>query len=108
MELPDVAAFADARWIAGKGRTVVGLEPVGGFAPEGADGASVAFVGVEYERGERERYGLALREGRECRGDDPLWAALARVAGAGVAPRRSTFLAEDLSNTSSRSATVWY
>jgi len=99
VELPGVAAFADARWFAGKGRTVSGLEAVGGFAPDRADGASVAFVDVAYESGERERYALALREGRECAGDDPLWAALARAAGADVAPDRSRFLAEDLSNT---------
>ena len=99
VELPDVAAFADARWFAGKGRAVSGLEAVGGFAPDGADGASVAFVDVEYESGERERYALALREGHECAGDDSLWAALARAAGADVAPGKSRFLAEDLSNT---------
>ncbi|MET0939696.1 MAG: hypothetical protein ABWY51_10805 [Gaiellaceae bacterium] len=99
VQIPDVAAFAEARWFAGKGRAGSGLEVVGGFAPDGAGGASVAFVGVEYESGERERYALALREGRECAGDDSLWAALARAAGADVAPGKSRFLAEDLSNT---------
>ena len=99
VELPDVAALADARWFAGKGRAVSGLAVVGGFAPDGADGASVAFVDVEYESGERERYALALRRGRECAGDDPLWAALARAAGADVSTGGSRFLAEDLSNT---------
>jgi hypothetical protein len=80
-DVPNVAAFAEARWFAGKGRVVSGVEVVGDFAPDGADGASVAFVDVEYESSERERYALALREGRECAGDDSLWAALARAAG---------------------------
>ncbi len=99
LELPDVTAFADARWFAGKGRVATGLEASGGFSPAGAAGASVAFVDVEYGSGERERYALALREGRECAGDDPLWAALARLAGAKPDPGRARFLAEDLSNT---------
>jgi maltokinase len=99
VQLPEVAAFTDARWFAGKGCAVSGLEAMGGFAPDGADGASVALVDVDYESGERERYALALREGRECGEDDPVWAALARAAGADVTPGGSRFLAEDLSNT---------
>jgi maltokinase len=98
-ELPEIGAFAEARWFAGKGRAVVALEPAGGFAPEGAEGASVAFVDVVYESGERELYALPLRNGRECGGDDRLWAALAAAAGAEAVHGRSRFLAEDLSNT---------
>jgi hypothetical protein len=98
LELPNVTAFADARWFAGKGRVVTVLRPRAA-SPDGAAGASVAFVDVEYESGEREQYALALREGRECAGDDPLWAALARFAGAEPDPGRARFLAGDLSNT---------
>ena len=97
--LRDIATLTGARWFAGKGRAVVGLEHVGGIAPEGADGASIAFLDVVYDSGDRERYALALRDGRECDGDDPLWAALARRAGVEAAPQRSHFLADDLSNT---------
>ena len=39
----------------------------------------------------------ALRDGRECAGDDPLWPALARESGGGA--HATGFLAEDLSNT---------
>jgi glucosamine--fructose-6-phosphate aminotransferase (isomerizing) len=97
--LPDVAALTGARWFAGKGRRVARLEHVGSLSPEGAEGASIAFLEVVYESADRERYALALREGRECSADDPLWAALARHAGVGAVPGRSRFLVEDLSNT---------
>jgi maltokinase len=97
--LPDVATLAAARWFAGKGRAVAGIEHVGGIAPDGARGASLVLVDVAYDSGESERYALALRDGRECGGDDPLWAALAGCAGVEAVPSRSRFLAEDLSNT---------
>jgi len=97
--LPDVAALTGARWFAGKGRAVLGLEHVGGITPEGADDAAIVLVDVAYENGDRERYALPLRDGHECDGDDPLWAALARRAGVDATPRRSRFLADDLSNT---------
>ena len=97
--LPDVATVAAARWFAGKGRAVAGIEHVGGIAPDAARGASLVLVDVAYDSGESERYALALRDGRECGGDDPLWAALAGCAGVEAVPGRSRFLAEDLSNT---------
>jgi maltokinase len=52
-----------------------------------------------YDSGDRERYALALRDGRECSGDDPLWVALVLSVGVEAAPLTSRFLAEDLSNT---------
>jgi maltokinase len=97
--LPDIAALTGARWFAGKGRAVVGLEHVGGIAPEGADGASIVLVDVAYANGDRERYALPLRDGHECDGTDPLWAALAGRAGVDAPPQSSRFLADDLSNT---------
>ena len=97
--LPEVATLAAARWFAGKGRAVAGIEHVGGIAPDAARGASLVLVDVAYEDGGSERYALALRDGRECGGDDPLWAALAGWAGVEAVPSRSRFLAEDLSNT---------
>ena len=66
--------------------------------PPGADGAAVELVDVTYADGGSERYALALRDGRECAGDDPLWPALARESGVEVGAR-GRFLAEDLSNT---------
>ena len=97
--LPDVVVLTGARWFAGKGRAVAGIESVGGIAPDGARGASIVLVDVTYESGESERYALALRDGLECGGDDPLWAVLAGCAGVEAVPGRSRFLAEDLSNT---------
>jgi len=97
--LPDIAALTGARWFAGKDRTVVGIERVLEVALEGAAGASVALVDLVYDGGESERYALALRDGRECDGDDHVWAALAGRAGVDATPGRSRFLAEDLSNT---------
>ncbi|MGH3065844.1 MAG: maltokinase N-terminal cap-like domain-containing protein [Gaiellaceae bacterium] len=97
--LPDVASLTSARWFAGKGRTVAGIEPVGEIVPEAAQGASIVLVDVAYVGGEGERYALALRDGRDCAGDDPLWAALARLAGVDAPPAATRFLAEDLSNT---------
>jgi maltokinase len=97
--LPDVAGMTGARWFAGKGRAVAGIEHVGEVALEGAVGASIALIEVMYGDGGSERYTLALRDGRECDGDDPVWAALAGCAGVEVAPGSSRFLAEDLSNT---------
>jgi len=97
--LPDVATLATARWFAGKGRAVAGIEHMGAIAPDAARGASLVLVDVTYDSGESERYALALRDGRECGGNDPLWAALAGCAGVEAVPDRSRFLAEDLSNT---------
>ncbi|MBM2823445.1 MAG: Maltokinase N-terminal cap domain, partial [Thermoleophilia bacterium] len=91
--LPDVAGLTGARWFAGKGRAVAGIEHVGEVALEGAVGASIALIEVMYADGENERYALALRDGRECGGDDPLWAALAGCAGVEAVPGRSRFLA---------------
>lgn len=96
---PDIAFLTCARWFAGKGRAVAGIEQVGEVALEGARGASIALIDVMYGDGEGERYALALRDGRECSGDDPVWAALAGCAGVEATPGRSRFLAEDLSNT---------
>jgi maltokinase len=87
-----------ARWFAGKDREVVDLRTADRVEPEGAQGAVVELVDVAYADGDVERYALALRAGRECGGDDPLWPALARAAGVDTdGPGR--FLAEDLSNT---------
>ena len=97
--LPDTAALTSARWFAGKGRDIARLEHVGGLAPEGAAGASIEFLDVVYDSGDRERYALALRDGQECAGDDPLWVALGRAVSVEAAPVTSRFLAEDLSNT---------
>ncbi len=97
--LPDVAALNGARWFAGKGRTVAGIERVGEVVLEGAAGASITLIDVVYDEGESERYALALRDGRECDGDDPVWAALAGRGGADAASGKSRFLAEDISNT---------
>lgn len=97
--LPDVAAVTSARWFAGKGRGVAGVEPVEEIVLDGAQGASIVLVDVAHTTGERERYALALREGRECGGDDPVWSALARSAGVGAVPAATRFLADDLSNT---------
>lgn len=97
--LPDVAALTGARWFAGKGRDVARLEHVGGITPDGAAGAAIALLDVVYDEGDRERYALALRDGHECAGDDPLWGALVRSVGVAAAPGASRFLAEDLSNT---------
>lgn len=97
--LPDVAALTGARWFAGKDRAVAGIELVDEIALDGVAGASVALIDVVYDDGGSERYTLALRDGRECAGDDPLWAALAGCAGVEAVPGRSRFLAEDLSNT---------
>jgi predicted trehalose synthase len=99
VKLPTIAELVDARWFAGKGRAVAGVEEVGRLAPEGAGGAAVVFVDVAYEDGGVERYALALRDGRQCAEDDRLWTALALDAGADVTRGRSRFLAEDLSNT---------
>lgn len=97
--LPDIAALTGARWFAGKGRTVAGVERVGEVALDGAAGASIELIDVLYDEGESERYALAVRDGRECGGNDPVWAALAVRGGADAASGRSRFLAEDLSNT---------
>jgi maltokinase len=99
VKLPTIAELVDARWFAGKGRAVAGAQEVGGLAPEGGAGAAVVFVDVAYSDGGAERYALPLRDGRECRGDDPLWAALALLAGVEAGAGGSRFLAEDLSNT---------
>ncbi len=87
-----------ARWFAGKGRTVAGVRADARLEPAGADGAAVELVDVAYADGGTERYALALRDGRECAGDDPLWPALARDSGVDVRGS-GRFLAEDLSNT---------
>jgi len=97
--VPDLAALTGARWFAGKDREVARLEHVGGITPDGAAGAAIAFLNVVYDDGDHERYTLALRDGHECAGDDPLWGALVRSAGVAAAPVTSRFLAEDLSNT---------
>lgn len=99
VKLPTIAELVDARWFAGKGRAIAGAEEDGRLAPEGGEGAAVVFLVVTYEDGGAERYALPLRNGHECGGDDPLWTALARVAGTEAASGRSRFLAEDLSNT---------
>jgi maltokinase len=99
VKLPTIAELVDARWFAGKGRAISGVEQVGGLAPDGAEGAAVVFVDVRYEDGGAERYALSLRDGRECGAGDPLWTALARLTGAETTRGRSRFLAEDLSNT---------
>ena len=99
VKLHTIADLVDARWFAGKGRAVAGAEEAGRLAPEEAGGAAVVFVDVAYEDGGVERYTLALRDGRECAGDDRLWTALALDAGADVSRGRSRFLAEDRSNT---------
>ena len=87
-----------ARWFAGKGRTVAEVRADARLEPAGADGAAVELVDVAYADGGTERYALALRDGRECAGDDPLWPALARESGVDVRGS-GRFLAEDLSNT---------
>lgn len=87
-----------ARWFAGKHRAISRTAVAGAISPPGAEGASVDLVDVEYEEGETERYALALRDGAPCGGDDPLWPALAQLAGV-AARTASGFLAEDLSNT---------
>jgi len=97
--LPDIAALTGARWFAGKGRDVSGIGQVDEIALDGAAGAWVALIDVAYEDGGSERYTLALRDGQECGGNDPVWATLARRAGVDAKPGRSRFLAEDLSNT---------
>ncbi|HEU5263119.1 MAG TPA: hypothetical protein VFU34_00675, partial [Gaiellaceae bacterium] len=99
VKLPTIAELVDARWFAGKGRAITGAEQDGRLAPEGGEGAAVVFLVVTYEDGGAERYALPLRNGHECGGDDPLWTALARLAGVEAASARSRFLAEDLSNT---------
>ena len=90
--------LADARWFAGKHRTVTALRTAARIEPPGATGAAVELVDVTYEDGGEERYALALRDGSECAGDDPLWPALARVAGVD-ATAADGLLAHDLSNT---------
>lgn len=87
-----------ARWFAGKDRTVDSVTMADRIEPEGAAGAAVHLVEVVYADGGRERYALALRDGVEATGDDPLWAALARSAGVDTGGG-SRFLADDLSNT---------
>jgi maltokinase len=90
--------LVEARWFAGKERTIADVHAVSRLEPQGADGAAVDLVDVTYADGGRERYALALRDGRECAGDDPLWPALARTAGVAAAGG-GRFLADDLSNT---------
>ena len=90
--------LVEARWFAGKGRTVADVHAVSRLEPAGANGATVELVDVTYADGGTERYALALRDGRECAGDDPLWPALARAAGV-AAVGGGRFLADDLSNT---------
>lgn len=97
--LPDAATFAGARWFAGKGREVVAVELSGLLEPEGATGAVLAIAEVSYAEGGVERYALPLRDGSECARDDPLWAALGRLAGVETIGDASRFLADDLSNT---------
>ena len=97
--VPDVAALTGTRWFAGKGRTIVEIEQADELALEAATGASIVLIDVIYDDGGSERYALALRDGRECDGDDPVWAALAGRAGVDAVPGRSRFLADDLSNT---------
>ena len=87
-----------ARWFAAKQRTVTDVRAAARLEPMGADGAAVVLVDVCYADGATERYALALRDGAECAGDDPLWPALAREAGVD-ARGGGRFLAEDLSNT---------
>ncbi len=87
-----------ARWFAGKERTLEDVHTVSRLEPPGAHGAAVELVDVTYAEGGTERYALALRDGRECAGDDPLWPALARAAGV-AAVGGGRFLADDLSNT---------
>lgn len=90
--------LAEARWFAGKDRTVTDVRTAVLIEPPGARGAAVELVDVAYEDGGEERYALALRDGRECAGDDLIWRALARVAGVDAAVADG-FLAHDLSNT---------
>src|SRR5687767_8017006 len=90
--------LADARWFAGKDRTVADVRTAALIEPPGAQGAAVEPVDVGYKDGGDERYALALRDGRECAGDDALWPALARAAGV-YATAASGLLAHDLSNT---------
>lgn len=90
--------LADARWFAGKDRTVGDVRTALLIEPPDAREAAVALVDVAYEDGGEERYALALRDGLECAGDDPLWPALARAAGVDATAAHG-FLAHDLSNT---------
>ena len=90
--------LVEARWFAGKERTVTDVHAVSRLEPPGAEGAAVDLVDVAYADGGTERYALALRDGRECAGDDPLWPALARAAGVAAAGG-GRFLADDISNT---------
>ena len=90
--------LAEARWFAGKDRTVTDVRAAALIEPPGARGAAVELVDVAYEDGGEERYALALRDGRECAGDDPLWPALAGAAGV-EATAAHGLLAHDLSNT---------
>ena len=87
-----------ARWFAGKERSVEDVRAVSRLEPPGAEGAAVELVDVMYEDGDTDRYALALRDGSECAGDDPLWPALARAVGL-AAIGGGRFLADDLSNT---------
>jgi len=87
-----------ARWFGGKDRTVSHLRSADRVEPPGAEGAAVELVEVVFDDGGVDIYALALRDGRECAGVDPLWPALARAAGV-EAGSADGFLAEDLSNT---------
>jgi hypothetical protein len=92
----DLDLFRSARWFAGKHNTLLRVEHVQTLFAAG--GASVELVAAVGEDGSRDEYALPLRDGRECAGDDSLWAALARAAGFETGAARG-FLADDLSNT---------
>ena len=87
-----------ARWFAGKGRVVAAVNEVDRLEAPDAPGAAVHVVHVTYADGGGESYALALRDGDECAGNDPLWAGLAALSGVESGAARG-FLAEDLSNT---------
>lgn len=95
----------EQRWFAGKHRRVAGVALADAVRPPEAGGAVVALVDVAFADGGAEVYALPVRVHAgvavECAVDDPLWPALARLAGLaeGESSGGTRLLASDLSNT---------
>jgi maltokinase len=105
IEAVDLGWLQERRWFAGKHRSVAGVELADAVVPPGALGGVVALVDVAFADGGTEVYVFPVRiragVAVECAVDDPLWPALARVAGLTEAESSggARSLASDLSNT---------
>ncbi len=98
----DLGAIEAARWFGARGRRVVSVELVDAIEPPDADGAALVVCDLADDAGGVIRASLPLRDGQEAAPDDPLWAALARLAarsGVSVSPGPGRALASDLTNT---------